>query len=112
MLTKDPSFGILSYNSGKITQTYKIEWPRVYSIFDNDDLSNIQNDQLVYQKIRESVLYAIAARPAILPYTDVVKCIVDHTNPKYPSFSDSTGSQLATFSLEVFIRSYALKPAL
>ena len=41
MLTKDPNFGIFSDTSGRITKTYQIEWPRVYSIFDNDDLPDI-----------------------------------------------------------------------
>ena len=44
MLTKDPNFDVLLDTSGRITKTYQIEWPRVYSIFDNDDLSDIQND--------------------------------------------------------------------
>ena len=44
MLTKDPKFGILSDTSGRIYETYQIEWSWVYSIFYNDDLSNILND--------------------------------------------------------------------
>ena len=36
MLTKDLNFGIFLDTIGKITDTYQIEWPRVYSIFDND----------------------------------------------------------------------------
>ena len=53
MLTKDPKFGIFSDTSGRITDTYKIEWPRVYAIFDNDDFSDIQNNQLAYQRMRD-----------------------------------------------------------
>ena len=42
MLTKDPNFGIFLDTSGRIdTDTYKIEWPRVYAIFDNDVFSDI-----------------------------------------------------------------------
>ena len=82
MQTKDPNFDIFSDTSGRITETYQIEWPKVYSIFDNDDLSDIQNDQSAYQKIRYSELHAIVARPSILPYTDAIKWIVDHTNSK------------------------------
>ena len=54
MLTKDPNFNVFSDTSGRIAEIYQIEWPKVYSIFDNDDLSDIQNDQLAYQKIRDS----------------------------------------------------------
>ena len=43
MLTKDPNFNIFSDTSGKITEAYQIDWPRIYSIFDNEDLSDIQN---------------------------------------------------------------------
>ena len=50
MLTKDQNFSIFSHTSGRITEIYQIEWPKVYSIFDNDDLSDIQNDQSSYQK--------------------------------------------------------------
>ena len=44
MLTKDPNFGIFFDTSGRVIETYQIDWSRVYSIFHNDDLSNIQND--------------------------------------------------------------------
>ena len=110
MLTKDSNFDILSNTSGRITETYQIDKPMVYLIFDNDDLSDIQNYQLAYQKIRDAGLHAIASRPTILPYTDTVKWIVDHVNRKYWSFNDSTGSQLATFRPKVLTRAYALKP--
>ena len=82
MLTKDPNFNIFLDTSGRITETYQIDWPRVYSIFDNDDLLDIQNDQLAYQKIRDFGLHAIASRPAILPYTNEINWTVDHANPK------------------------------
>ena len=67
ILTKDPKFSIFSDTSDRITETYQIDYPRIYSIFDNDDLSNIQNDQSAYQKIRDYGIHTIASRPAILP---------------------------------------------
>ena len=48
ILTKDPKFGVFLDTSGRITDTYQIEWPRVYAIFDNDNLSDIQDNQLTY----------------------------------------------------------------
>ena len=51
----------------------------------------------------------IATRPAILPYNDVVRWIVDHANVKERSFNTSTRSQLANFRSETFVRIYALK---
>ena len=44
MLTKDPKIDIFSNTNGRTTKTYQIEWPRIYSIFDNDDLSDIHSD--------------------------------------------------------------------
>ena len=64
---------------------------------------------MAYQRIRDSRLHSIAARPTILTYNDMVKWIVEHVNPKYCSFNDSGGSQLANFHPEVFIRAYGLK---
>ena len=78
MLTKDPNFGIFSDTNGRITNTYQIEWPRVYAIFDNENLSDIQDNQLTYQIIRDSGLHSIVSRPATLPYNDAVKWIIDH----------------------------------
>ena len=52
----------------------------------------------------------IAARPAILPYNDVVRWIIDHAIVKDRSFNTSTGSQLANFCPGTLIRIYALKP--
>ena len=109
MLTKDPNFGVFSDTSGRVTETYQIDWSRIYSIFHNDNLSDIQNDHSAYQKIRDYGLHAIAAKPSILPYSDPIKWIVDNTNSKDRSFNDNAGSQLATFHPEVFTRAYALK---
>ena len=92
MLPKDINFGIFSNTSGRITETYQIDWLGVYSIFDSDDLSDIQNDQLAYWKIRDYGLHPIASRPSILPYTDAVRWIVYHANLKDRSFNDSAGS--------------------
>ena len=108
MLTKDPNFGIFSDTSGRISETYQIDWSWVYSFFDNDDLSDIPNDQLAYQRIRDSRLHAIATRPAILPYNDVVKWIVEHANATNGSFNDISGSQLSTFHPDAFIRNMVL----
>ena len=109
MLTKDPNFGIFSDTSGRVTETYQIDWSRIYSIFDNDDFSNIQEDRLAYQRIKDSGIHAIVARPAILPYNDMVKWIIEHVNPKYHSFNDKLGSHLTNFHPDVFVKAYGLK---
>ena len=97
MLIKDPNFGIFSDTSGRVIETYKIDWPRIYSIFDNDDFLDIQEDQMTYQRIKDSRIHAIAARLAILPYNGTVKWIIEHANPKDRSFNDSVGLQLTNF---------------
>ena len=82
ILTNDPNFGVFLDTSGRITYTFEIEWPRVYAIFDNDEFSDIQNNPLAYQRIRDSWLHSIASRPSILPYNGVVKWIMEHVNSK------------------------------
>ena len=82
MFTKDPNFGIFLDTSGRITDTYQIEWPRVYAIFDNDESFDIQNNPLAYQRIRDSWLHSIASRSSILPYNGVVKWNMEHVNSK------------------------------
>ena len=82
MFAKDTNFGIFSNTSGKITETDQIEWSRVYEIFDNDKFFDIEDNQLAYKRIRDSGLHSLAARPAILPYNEAVKWIVEHADPK------------------------------
>ena len=53
ILPKDINFDIFSDTSGRITETCQIDLLRAYSIFDIDDLSDIQTDQLAYWKIRD-----------------------------------------------------------
>ena len=48
MLNKDPNFDIFLDTSGRITETYQINCPKVYSIFYNDDILDVGNDQLEY----------------------------------------------------------------
>ena len=91
MFTKDPNFGVFSDTSSRVTETYHLDWSRVYSIFDNNDLSDFQSDQIVYERIRDSVLHMIAARSTILPYNDVVRWIIDHANVKDHSFNPVPG---------------------
>ena len=110
MFTKDSNFGIFSDTSGRITETYQIEWSRVYAIFDNDKFSDIQDNQLAYERIKDYGLHYVAARPAILPYNGAVKWIVEHADPKDRSLNNSRGLEISNFHLEVFTKAYALKP--
>ena len=111
MLTKDPNFGIFSNTSGRVTETYQIDWSRIYSIFNNDDFSDIQEDRPTYQIIKDSGIHAIATRSIILPYNETVKWIIEHANPKDHSFNDTAWSQLTNFHLDVFVKAYGLKLA-
>ena len=92
MFTKDLNFSVFSDTSSQVTKTYHLDWSRVYSIFDKNYLSDFKSDQLVYERIRDSGLHMIAARPTILPYNDAVRWIIDHANVKYLSFNTSSGS--------------------
>ena len=110
MFTRDSKFKVFSDTSSRVTETYHLDRSQVYSIFNNNDLSDFQSDQLVYERIRDSGLHMISARPTILPYNDVVRWIIDHPNVKDCSFNTTTGSRLANFHSETFVRIYALKP--
>ena len=109
MFTKDLNFGIFSNTNGRITETYQIEWSRVYEIFDNDKFSDFQDNQLAYKRIRDSGLHSLAARLAILPYNDAVKWIVERMDLKSCCLNDSRGLEIANFRPEVFTKAYALK---
>ena len=50
MLTKNLNFGVLSNTSGHVSDTYQLDWSEIYSIFDNDDLLDIRDDQLIYKE--------------------------------------------------------------
>ena len=110
MLTKDPNFGVFSDTSSRVNETYQLDWSWVYSIFDNNDLSDFQDDQLIYERIRDSGIHMIAARPTVLPYNDAVRWIIDHASPKDRSFNTIIGTQLVNFHSKTFARIYALKP--
>ena len=110
MFPRDPNFGVFSDTYGQVSETYPLDWSQVYSIFNNNNLSDFHSNQLVYEKIRDSGLHMIAARPVILPYNDAVRWIKDHTNLKYHSFNTSIGKQLANSFPKTFARIYALKP--
>ena len=92
MFTKDPNFGVFFDTSSRVTETYHLDWSQVYSIFYNNDLSDFQSDQTIYERIRDYGLHMIATTPAILPYNDVVRWIIDHANVKDHSFNTITGS--------------------
>ena len=110
MLTKDPNFGVFSNTSVRVSETYQLDWSKIYSIFDNDDLSYIQDDQPIYKRIRDSGIHMIATRLTILPYNNAVRWIIDHANRKYHSFNNSTGFPLANFCYDIFLKNYALEP--
>ena len=87
-----------------------VEWSRIYSIFDNDDLLAIPQDQLVYINIKSSQLHLIVAIPAFMPYTDAVKRALTHAKPEERVFNDYIGIYLASFRLEILAKDYSLSP--
>ena len=93
-----------------MSETYQLDWSRVYAIFDNNELLEFQGNQLIYERIRDSGLHMIAARPIFLPYNDIIRWIINHANLKDCSFNTSIGMQLANFHSKTFVRIYALKP--
>ena len=90
--------------SARITETYQIEWSRVYAIFYNDKFYDIQDNQLAYERIRDSRLHSIANRPAILPYNDAIKRIVEHEDLKSRCLKDSRELEIANSILRYLRR--------
>ena len=110
MLTEDPNFGVFSDTSGRVSETYQLDWSKIYSIFYNDDLSNFQDDQPIYKRIRDSSTHMIVERHSIIPYNDAIIWIIDYANPKDHYFNNSTRFLLSHFHSETFVKIYALKP--
>ena len=50
----DTNIGIFTDTSGHVSKVIHLDWSRIYSIFDNDDLSTINHDQLSYVNIMNS----------------------------------------------------------
>ena len=105
MMTKDLNFSVFSDTSGWVSETYQWDWSvQIYSIFNNNDISDLQYDQPIYERIRDSSIHMIAARLVVLPYNDVFKWIIDHANIKDRYFNNSTGFLLSNFRSETFVK--------
>ena len=86
--SKDPNTGIFSDTSGQLSENIYLDWSIIYSIFDNDYISTITHDYPTFINISKSQLHCIAIRPPFMPYTDPVKCELDHAKPKQLCFED------------------------
>ena len=42
--SRDPNAGVYIDREGVVTETFTLDLARIYSIFDNDDLSEVEND--------------------------------------------------------------------
>ena len=85
---KTQNIGIFSDTSGRVYESYHLDWSTIYSIFDNDDFSRIRHDQRTFVNIRESKLHSIAAIPALMPYTNSLKWIIHHAKPQENTYND------------------------
>ena len=52
--SKDQNAEIFTDTSGQIFENVYVDWSRIYSIFYNDDLSTIPQDQPAYINIKSS----------------------------------------------------------
>ena len=48
---KDPNASVFTDTNGYMSESLIIEWSRIYTIFNNDDLSSVDHDQLAYLRI-------------------------------------------------------------
>ena len=87
-----------------------LNWSRIYSIFDNGDLSAIPQDQLVYTNIKSSKLHLIVAIPVFMPYIDAVKWVLNHAKPEERVFNDYIGVIWPLSDLKFFLRVTVLVP--
>ena len=95
--SKDPNAETFTDTSGRVSENVNLNWSRIYSIFDNDDLLAIPQDQLVYINIKSSQLHLIVSIPVFMPYIDAVKWVLNHTKPEEQVFNDYIGVFLASF---------------
>ena len=103
---RDHNAGIYTETEGDVTKTFSLYWDHIYSIFDNDDLSEVENDVQAFQNITKSQIHAIVACPAIMPYTEVVHWLVELADPNTQMFRDASKSPLVSFKPEVIARMY------
>ena len=64
---KDRNASVFTDTSGYVSERLIIEWSRIYTVFDNDDLSSVDHDQLAYLQIHNSQLRRVGARPLFMP---------------------------------------------
>ena len=99
---KDPNADVFTDTSGYVSESLNIVWSKIYSIFDNDEFSCVDHDQLAYLQIRNSQLHRIACRPRFMPYTDPVKWALDHIETKQGIFHDIHNVVIA-HSVQMFL---------
>ena len=80
--SKDPNVEIFTDTSGRISENIYLVWSRIYSIFNNDDLSDIPQGHSDYININSSQLHLIATRQTFMPYKKAMKWVLDHANPQ------------------------------
>ena len=102
--SKDPNAEMFTDTTGRISENVYVDWSRIYSIFDNNDLSAIPQDQPAYINIKSSHLHLISARPSFMPCTNAVKWALDHAKPEERVFNDYIGVFLASFKPEIFAK--------
>ena len=91
-----------------MSESLIIDWSRIYTIFDNDDFSSIDHDQLAYLQIHNYQLHRIGSRTPFMPYIDLIIWALDHVDPKERIFCDIHNVIIASFRLEIFARAYGL----
>ena len=69
---RDPNVGVYTDIEGVVIETFTLYWAHIYPIFDNNDLSEVENDVQSFHKIAKSQIHAIIAHPCIMHYTDGV----------------------------------------
>ena len=65
--SRDPNVRVYTDTKGDVTETFTLDWSRIYSIFDNDDLLEVENHSHDFQNIAQPQIHVIVSHPPIMP---------------------------------------------
>lgn len=106
---KDPNAALLSDTNHTTGVKDCPDWAEIYRVFANSEFPKEDEDSSVYDNIKKSEIHLIAARPAILPYNDMVQWIISHVDLGSASVVNDAGTTIASLQPDAISRMYKLR---
>ena len=106
---RDPNFSFYFDIDAWVFDTLCLEWARIYTIFDNDEFYELNDEASIYQNISNPQFQAKATRPATLQYTNLVKWVIDLENILTITFKETNQMVFINIKPNMFSKIYALK---